>query len=142
MICAEKREKLRRIAVYTAMTVAGVLIVTAAVLSILRRIGLEAVLILVVAGTAAAWGWVVRWLWKDGRITMSHIFAIWMVWTGTIMGGASYYLAYRGITANLETLSRYVMVEVVAGVGGYFVKSGVENVIGTLSSKNSVKRDL
>ena len=58
------------------------------------------------------------------------------------MGGASYYLAYRGITANLETLSRYVMVEVVAGVGGYFVKSGVENVIGTLSSKNSVKRDL
>lgn len=142
MLSAKKRAKLRRMTAYTVATVVGVLIVTAAVLYILRHFGLEAVLILVIAGSAAAWGWVVRWLWKDGRITMSHIFAIWMVWTGTIMGGASYYLAYRGITANLETLSRYVMVEVVAGVGGYFVKSGVENVIGTLSSKNSVKRDL
>lgn len=142
MLSAKKRAKLRRMTAYTVATVAGVLIVTAAVLHILRHFGLEAVLILVIAGSAAAWGWVVRWLWIDGRITMSHIFAIWMVWTGTIMGGASYYLAYREITANLETLSRYVMVEVVAGVGGYFVKSGVENVIGTLSSKSGGKRDL
>ena len=142
MLSAKKRAKLRRMAIYTVTTVTVVLIVTAAVLYILRHFGLEAVLILVIAGSAAAWGWVVRWLWKDGRITMSHIFAIWMVWTGTIMGGASYYLAYRGFTANLETLSRYVMVEVVAGVGGYFVKSGVENAIGTLSSKSGEKRDL
>ena len=117
-----------KIAVEAALTIIGVLMATAAVMYILRHWGLEAVLVLFVATSAAAWGWVIRWLASDGRITVSHILVIWMVWTGTILGGVSYYLAYRGISADLETLSRYVMVEVVAGVGGYFVKAGIENV--------------
>lgn len=108
----------------------------AACLALIRWAGLEALVLLVVILTAAFWGWVIHWLWDDGRITLSHIFGVWLVWTGTMMGGMSYYLAYRGITANLETLSRYVMVEVVAGVGGYFIKSAVENV-----TKN-IKKDL
>lgn len=132
-----------RAVVLAALTLAVMLIVTASVMYILRHWGLEAALVLVVAGTAAGWGWVLRWLWSDGRITLSHILVIWMVWTGTILGGASYYLAYRGITADLETLSRYVMVEVVAGVGGYFVKSGVEFVArGKAAAQKDVKKDL
>lgn len=105
-------------------------------------IGLEAVVMLAIILSAAFWGWVIRWLWKDGRITLSHIFGIWLVWTGTLMGAMSYYLAYRGITANLETLSRYVMVEVVAGVGGYFIKSAVENVAKRTKRKVRTKKDL
>lgn len=132
-----------RAVVLAVLTLVVVLIVTASVMYILRHWGLEAALVLVVAGTAAGWGWVLRWLWVDGRITLSHILVIWMVWTGTILGGASYYLAYRGVTADLETLSRYVMVEVVAGVGGYFVKSGVEFVArGKTATQADVKRDL
>lgn len=113
---------------YTFITILGVLSVTAGTIWLLRFYGLEAAVVLVVAGTAAFWGWVIRWLWKDGRMTLSHILVIWMVGTGTLLGGASYYFAYRGIDANLETLSRYIMVEVVAGIGGYFIKSGVEYV--------------
>ncbi|MGM9608364.1 MAG: hypothetical protein ACI3XJ_12750 [Oscillospiraceae bacterium] len=123
-------------------TIFAVLGVTAIVLYILRSWGLESMLILFVAISAAGWGWVIRWLWKDGRITLSHILVIWMVWTGTVLSGASYYLAYRGLSADLETLSRYIMVEVVAGVGGYFVKSGIENVVGEKSrSKTEQKAD-
>lgn len=113
---------------YVILTVCSVLLLTVGTIWLLRAYGLEAAVVLVVAGTAAFWGWVIRWLWKDGRITLSHILVIWMVATGTLLGGASYYFAYRGIDANLETLSRYIMVEVVAGIGGYFIKSGVEYV--------------
>lgn len=113
---------------YTVLTLGAVVALTIGTIWLLRSYGLEAAVVLVVAGTAAFWGWVIRWLWKDGRITLSHILVIWMVATGTLLGGASYYFAYRGIDANLETLSRYIMVEVVAGIGGYFIKSGVEYV--------------
>lgn len=130
-----------RFAAQVALTVAGVLVTTAGILYLLRNWGLEAMLVLFVAASAAGWGWVIRWLWADGRITLSHILVIWMVWTGTILGGASYYLAYRGMTSNLETLSRYVMVEVVAGIGGYFLKSGAENVLGGKAGGNSGKAD-
>lgn len=113
---------------YTFLTIASVVALTAGIVWLLGAYGLEAAVVLAVAGTAAFWGWVIRWLWRDGRITLSHILVIWMVATGTLLGGASYYFAYRGIDANLETLSRYIMVEVVAGIGGYFIKSGVEYV--------------
>lgn len=134
--------KTLRVALWVAGTLAGVLAATAGTLYLLRHWGLEAILLLFVALSAAGWGWVIRWLWIDGRITLSHILVVWMVWTGTVLSGASYYLAYRGLSADLETLSRYIMVEVVAGVGGYFVKSGVENVVGTKSSKADIKKDL
>lgn len=118
----------RRGAWYAFLTIGSVITLTAGTIWLLEAYGLEGVVVLVVAGTAAFWGWVIRWLWRDGRITLSHILVIWMVATGTLLGGASYYFAYRGIDANLETLSRYIMVEVVAGIGGYFIKSGVEYV--------------
>ena len=124
-----------RVVVMVAFTIIAVFGTTAGIMYLLRFYGLEAMLILFIAMSAAGWGWVLRWLWKDGRITLSHILVIWMVWTGTVLSGASYYLAYRGLSADLETLSRYIMVEVVAGVGGYFVKSGVENVVGKSRNK-------
>ncbi|MCC8156382.1 MAG: hypothetical protein LIO54_03785 [Oscillospiraceae bacterium] len=126
---------------YVLLSVAAVMEATALVVWLLQWRGLETALIMVVAASALAWGWVIRWLYKDGRITVSHILVIWMVWTGTVMGGASYYLAYRGIADDLETLSRYIMVEVVAGVGGYFVKSGVENVAAKITAKKSSGND-
>ena len=122
---------------YALLSFAVVMEVTALIVWLLQRDGLETVLVMVVTASALAWGWVIRWLYKDGRITVSHILVIWMVWTGTVMGGASYYLAYRGITNDLETLSRYIMVEVVAGVGGYFVKSGVENVATKITARKN-----
>lgn len=136
-----------RVAAAVIFTLAVVIVTTASVLYLLQHWGLEAMLILFISLSAAGGGWVIRWLWVDGRITLSHILVIWMVWTGTILSGASYYLAYRGTSADLETLSRYIMVEVVAGVGGYFIKSGVENVAIKLHSNQSattdtVKRDL
>lgn len=134
-----------RVALWAAGTLAGVLAATAGVLYLLRHWGLEAMLILFIALSAGGWGWVLRWLWHDGRITLSHILVIWMVWTGTVLSGASYYLAYRGLGADLETLSRYIMVEVVAGVGGYFIKSGIENVVGMRNNKSEeseVKKDI
>lgn len=131
--------KIYQVIVYAILTLLGVVALTGAIIWLLSNYGLEAVLIFVVAGTGALWGWVIHWLYKDGRITVSHILVIWIVWTGTIMGGASYYMAYRGIDANLETLSRYIMIELVASIVGYFVKSGLENV---KSHQENVKRDL
>lgn len=118
------------------MTVATALM-TMLILWILQRFSLEGVIVVGLCCVALFWGWVIRWLHTTGKLTMSHILVIWMVATGTVMGGASYYLAYRGITATLETLSRYVMVETVAGTAGYFIKSGFENV-----KKNNNNRDL
>lgn len=123
---------------WAAVFAAAVLLCYIVALAALRIFGLEALVMLAIILSAGFWGWVIRWLWTDGRITVSHILCIWIVWTGTLMGAMSYYLAYRGITANLETLSRYVMVEVVAGVGGYFIKSAVENV----AKKSESKKDL
>jgi len=108
-------------------TAVAVLFVALAVYAILRLLGLEAMLILVVVTSAAIFGWITKWLATNKKLTVSHLLVLWMVWTGTILSGTSYYLAYRGMTANLETLSRYIMVEVVAGASGYFIKSGVEN---------------
>jgi hypothetical protein len=112
-----------------SLTVLAICTATATILWILRHCALEGVLVFGVCCVAAFWGWIIRWLFKDGRITFSHILVIWMVASGTVMGGASYYLAYREITATLETLSRYVMVETVAGSAGYFLKSVVENSV-------------
>ena len=111
------------------LTILVVLCITWITCWILQTFGLESMLVFFIAISGAIWGWVIRWLYTDKRLTVSHILVIWMVWTGTILSGASYYLAYKGLTANLETLSRYIMVEVVAGVGGYFIKSSIENGI-------------
>lgn len=99
---------------------------------------LQGIFIFIAACVAGFWGWVIRWLYIDGRLTVSHILVIWLVATGTIMGMASYFLADSGSSDTLETLSRYVMVEVVAGSVGYFLKSGVEHSIwgGNLSAAN------
>ena len=56
-------KKKRQLLLMVALSVVGVLALSASVLYILRHFGLEAVLILVVSGTGAGWGWVIRWLW-------------------------------------------------------------------------------
>lgn len=122
------------------MTVIAVLVTTFICNYTCQRFGLEAMLILFVTVSGAIWGWVIRWLYVAGKLTVSHIIVIWMVWTGTVLGGVSYYLAFMGITDNLETLSRYIMVELVAGVGGYFVKGGVENALKIMGT-NKLDRD-
>lgn len=113
---------------------------TTAILYIRERYQLEGIVVLVSCSAAAFWGLVLRWLYKDGRLTVSHIIGIWLILAGTLMGGASYYLAYRGISANLETLSRYALVDVAAGAGGYMIKSGFENAIKI--KKSDDRRDL
>jgi hypothetical protein len=130
----------KKVIVPAALTLLSIAAATVLVLWILKHRSLEGVLVFGVCCVAAFWGWVIRWLYKDGRITFSHILVIWLVASGTVMSGASYYLAYRGITATLETLSRYVMVETVAGSSGYFLKSAAENSIGKI--KENTGRDL
>ncbi|MBR2266499.1 MAG: hypothetical protein IJ882_07570 [Paludibacteraceae bacterium] len=117
-------------------TAVAVLFVSLAVYAILRFLGLEAMLILFLVASAAIFGWITKWLATSKRLTVSHLLVLWIVWTGTVLSGTSYYLAYRGMTANLETLSRYIMVEVVAGAVGYFIKSGVENTAERLKPHN------
>lgn len=97
------------------LTALGTILVTAGVLLLRKYFGAEGILILGIIGVAVFWGWVLRWLYTDGRITFSHVLVIWLMASGTVMGGASYYLALRGITDTLETLAHYVMVETVAG---------------------------
>ena len=116
-------------------TAIAVLFVAMIVYAILKLLGLEAMLILFVVTSAAIFGWITKWLATSKKLTVSHLLVLWMVWTGTILSGTSYYLAYRGMTANLETLSRYIMVEVVAGASGYFIKSGVENTAERLKAR-------
>ena len=116
--------------VYVLLTALGAVLVTAGVLLLRHYFGAEGILVLGIIGAAIFWGWVLRWLYADGRITFRHVLVIWLVASGTVMGGASYYLALRGITDTLETLARYVMVETVAGSAGYFVKSTMENIMG------------
>ncbi len=123
------------------ITLLAVVATTVLILWILRHHALEGVLVFGVCAVAAFWGWIIRWLYKAGRITFSHVLVIWMVASGTVMGGASYYLAYRGINATLETLSRYVMVETVAGSAGYFLKSAIENTTDKIKN-NTTNRDL
>lgn len=124
-----------------AMTLISIVAMTVLILWILRHNSLEGVLVFGVCCVAAFWGWVIRWLYAAGRLTVSHILVIWMVASGTVMSGASYYLAYRGITSTLETLSRYVMVETVAGSAGYFLKSAIENTTDKIKN-TTTKRDL
>ncbi len=116
--------------VYVLLTALGTILVTAGVLLLQKYFGAEGILILGIIGVAVFWGWVLRWLYTDGRITFSHVLVIWLMASGTVMGGASYYLALRGITDTLETLAHYVMVETVAGSAGYLAKSTMENVMG------------
>ena len=117
--------------VYVLLTALGVMLVTAGVLLLKTFFGAEGILILGIIGVAIFWGWVLRWLYTEKRITFSHVLVIWLMASGTVMGGASYYLALRGITDTLETLARYVMVETVAGSAGYLAKSTMENVMGS-----------
>ena len=124
---------------YLALTVLAIAMLTTAALVVLKFFALEGLMIFSVCCASAFWGWVIYWLHSSGRITFSHILVIWLVASGTIMSGASYYLAYREITATLETLSRYVMVETVAGSAGYFIKSAVENATNIITNK---KRDM
>ena len=116
--------------IYVLLTALGTILVTTGVLLLRKFFGAEGILILGIISVAVFWGWVLRWLYADGRITFSHILVIWLVASGTVMGGTSYYLALRGITDTLETLSHYVMVETVAGSAGYLAKSTMENVMG------------
>lgn len=117
--------------VYVLLTALGTILVTAGVLLLRKYFGAEGILILGIIGVAVFWGWVLRWLYTDGRITFSHVLVIWLMASGTVMGGTSYYLALRGITDTLETLAHYVMVETVAGSAGYLAKSTMENVMGS-----------
>ena len=116
--------------VYVLLTALGTILVTAGVLLLRKFFGAEGILILGIISVAVFWGWVLRWLYADGRITFSHVLVIWLMASGTVMGGASYYLALRGFTDTLESLARYVMVETVAGSAGYLAKSTMENVMG------------
>ena len=118
---------------YVVLTALGAVLATAGVLLLREYFGAEGILILGIIGVAIFWGWVLRWLHADGRVTFSHVLVIWLMASGTVMGGASYYLALRGITDTLETLARYVMVETVAGSAGYLAKSTMENVMGRKS---------
>ena len=119
--------------VYVLLTALGTALVTAGVLLLRKYFGAEGILILGIVCVAVFWGWVLRWLYTDGRIAFSHVLVIWLMASGTVMGGASYYLALRGITDTLETLAHYAMVEMVAGSTGYLAKSTMENVMGRKS---------
>ena len=105
-----------------------VILATLGTLLIRHYFQLEGVVVLACCSVAAFWGWVISWLYTANRLTVSHIVGIWMVVTGTLMGAASYYLARRGVHENLETLSRDAIIYAVSGAGGYFLKSGFENV--------------
>ena len=124
-------------------TLIVVFIAALAIMFLLRFFALEGLLVFGICNVAAFWGWVIRWLYIVKRLTFSHILVIWLVASGTVMSGASYYLAYREIVATLETLSRYVMVETVAGSAGYFLKAGIENSITKMQQKAcNVTKDL
>ena len=116
--------------VYVLLTALGTILATAGVLLLRKFFGAEGIFILGIIGVAVFWGWVLRWLYTDGRITFSHVLVVWLMASGTVMGGASYYLALRGVTDTLETLAHYVMVETVACSAGYLAKSTMENVMG------------
>ena len=110
------------------MTLMAVTLCTAVIVALLNNFGLESVIVLCVVIGSGFWGWMIKWLYDNDRLTVSHLIAIWVIFTGTMFSGASYYLAYRGIDNNLETLSHYIMVEVVAVIAGYYMKSGTEAI--------------
>ena len=73
--------------VYVLLTALGTILVTAGVLVLRKYFGAEGILILGIISVAVFWGWVLRWLYTDGRITFSHVLVIWLMASGTVMGG-------------------------------------------------------
>lgn len=127
----------KRIVLDIFITIIFIIAVTFFTIWLIKYYSLQGIFIFGVACVAAFWGWVIRWLYVDGRLTVSHLLVIWLVATGTIMGAAPYFFVAEGLTVTLENLSKYIMVEVVAGSVGYFLKAGVEHSIwgGNLSAK-------
>lgn len=87
------------------------------------------------------WGWVIYWLYHDGRMTFSHILTIWMVFTGTLLTAYSYLLANRQSSDTLSDLSKYIIIYVVSTPAGYFIKSGIENGIRYLRKKAATSKE-
>jgi hypothetical protein len=87
------------------------------------------------------WGWIIYWLYQDGRITFSHIITIWMVFTGTLFLAYSYFLAARQVTETLSDLSKYIAIYVISTPAGYFLKSGIENAIRHLKNKAKTSKE-
>ena len=57
--------------VYVLLTALGTVLVTAGVLLLRKYFGAEGILVLGIICVAIFWGWVLRWLYADGRITFS-----------------------------------------------------------------------
>jgi Skp family chaperone for outer membrane proteins len=103
-------------------------VLSAFLILVMQFMHIEGIILIAVSGITVSAGMLIRYLHKNNKLTLSHILVIYLVATGTILGGLSYYFAFIELTNTLEQLSKYIMIETVAGSAGYFIKAGFENI--------------
>ncbi|MDR0946250.1 MAG: hypothetical protein LBM87_00690 [Ruminococcus sp.] len=119
-----KKERLK----FFCFAFTAFIVLSAFLVLVMRFMHIEGIILIAVSGITVAAGMLIRYLHKNNKLTLSHILVIYLVATGTILGGLSYYFAFIELTNTLEQLSKYIMIETVAGSAGYFIKAGFENI--------------
>ena len=111
-----------------AVILCAVLLASSFSMELLRIYGLKAVLVFCVLIFAGALIWISKYLASKGKLDTSKIVIFILIFVGTIMSAASYYLAYIGRSEIAENLSKAALVELVAPAVIFLLKSLVENL--------------
>jgi len=119
---------------YAILIPIAVCIVTDFILKFAGIYGPNGIFVFGVVCIAALFAICVRWLYKDGRLRLSHIIVLWVMLSGTAIMASTVFLAYIGSAQIAESLSATVASTMIAEAIGYAASSAGEHIANTLTS--------
>jgi FtsH-binding integral membrane protein len=126
---------------YCVIIPAVVVGVTAFLIYVNTLYGPGAIFTFLVVTIFAIFGMCVSWLYKDGRLRLSHIIVLWIMLSGTAIMCSTVWLAYIGSAQIAESLAATVASTMIAEAIGYAAGSAAEHVTQNMRGVVPVESD-
>lgn len=140
-LAKEKRGHGFKCPLFAICVAIAIVAITYAIIMLVNTYGAEALFILTLVIIGMVFGLCIRWLYKDGRLRLSHIIVLWIMLSGTGIMCGTLFLADAGKQQIAESLAATVASTMIAEAIGYAAGSAVEHVTQNISQNRIVSVD-